>query len=161
MPVNHIRQPIIAVCGAGHCAAELDTLAEAVGRAIAEAGALLICGGLDGVMAAACRGARSAGGLTVGILPGGDPRVANADVLVPVATNMGQARNVIIVQTADAVVAVGGEYGTLSEIALARKLGKPVVGVQTWALGAEHITPARDAAEAVRLALELARQPHR
>ena len=126
---------MIAVCGAGYCDAALATLAEGVGRRIAEAGLTLICGGLGGVMAAACRGARAAGGTTVGILPGDDPRAANPHVLIPIATGLGEARNLIIVRSAGVVIAVGGEYGTLSEIALARKIGRVVVGLQTWNLG--------------------------
>src|SRR6476661_4725293 len=90
------QQPIIAVCGAGQCGSDLAMLAEAVGRGIASAGATLVCGGLGGVMAAACRGARAAGGITVGILPGADVGAANPDVLIPIATGMGEARNVII-----------------------------------------------------------------
>lgn len=129
------RKPIIAVCGAGRCGDALAVQAEEVGRGIALAGAILVCGGLGGVMAAACRGARAAGGMTIGILPGADARAANPDVLVPIATGMGEARNAIIVHTADVVIAIGGEYGTLSEIALARKIGKVVIGLNTWALG--------------------------
>jgi uncharacterized protein (TIGR00725 family) len=135
MSASGNQKPIIAVCGAGHCGAELTALAESVGRGIALAGALLVCGGLGGVMAAACRGARAAGGVTVGILPGGDAGAANRDVLVPIATGMGEARNAIIVRSAAAVIAIGGEYGTLSEIALARKLGRAVIGLRTWDLG--------------------------
>jgi uncharacterized protein (TIGR00725 family) len=131
------QQPIIAVCGAGQCGGDLAALAEAVGRGIATAGATLICGGLGGVMAAACRGAHGAGGITVGILPGGDTRDANPDVLIPIATGMGEARNAIIVRTAAAVIAIGGEYGTLSEIALARKMGRAVIGLRTWNLGCD------------------------
>jgi hypothetical protein len=148
------QQPIIAVCGVGRSEPNLDFLAEAVGRSIALAGATLICGGLGGVMAAACRGARAAGGVTIGVLPGADRREANSDVLVPIATNMGQARNVIIVQTADVIIAIGGEYGTLSEIALARKIGRTVIGLRTWALGAEHVIEAAHPDEAVTLALQ-------
>lgn len=147
------RQPIVAVCGAGRCDDELAALAEAVGRGIARAGAALICGGLGGVMAAACRGARAAGGLTIGVLPGDDTRAANGDVLVPIATAMGEARNAIIVRTADVVIAVGGEYGTLSEIALARKIGRAVIGLRTWDLGPEHVIRAASPDEAVALAL--------
>jgi uncharacterized protein (TIGR00725 family) len=152
------RQPIIAVCGAGLCDATLAEVAEAVGRAIATAGAVLVCGGLGGVMAAACRGARAAGGVTIGILPGPDTSAANPDVQIPIATGMGEARNVIIVRTADAVIAVGGEYGTLSEIALARKAGRAVVGLGTWALGHDtsgrlHVLEANTPAEAVAIAL--------
>ena len=154
MSVLRSTQTILAVCGAGHCDADLTALAEAVGRKIAEANAMLICGGLGGVMAAACRGARSANGVTVGVLPGADRHAANPDVLIAIATNMGQARNVIIVQTADVVIAIGGEYGTLSEIALARKLGRAVIGLRSWALGDEHTIVADNADEAVALALQ-------
>jgi uncharacterized protein (TIGR00725 family) len=152
------RQPIIAVCGAGRCDAALATQAEAVGRGIAHAGATLVCGGLGGVMEAACRGARLAGGTTIGILPGADPRAANPDVLIPIATGMGQARNVIIVQTADVVIAIGGEYGTLSEIALARKVGRAVIGLGTWTLGQDaagqsHVLVVQSPEEAVATAL--------
>jgi len=134
-------------------------LAEAVGRGLAEAGATLICGGMGGVMAAACRGARSAGGLTIGVLPGHNARDANPHVDVPIVTGMGEARNVIIVRTAMAVIAVGGEFGTLSEIAFALKLGRPVIGLGTWELAREGqpvevVVKARTATEAVRLALE-------
>jgi hypothetical protein len=152
------KHPVIAVCGAGTADAQLDELAEEVGRRIAEAGAMLICGGLGGVMEAACRGAVQAGGMTVGVLPGDSRRAANAFVQVPVATNMGHARNVIIVQTADVVIAIGGSYGTLSEIALARKCGRSVIGLHTWNLDAGsneqvHVHPAYSPAEAVALAL--------
>jgi uncharacterized protein (TIGR00725 family) len=144
---------VIAVCGAGSCDAALAAQAEAVGREIALAGAALVCGGLGGVMAAACRGARAAGGVTIGILPGADTRAANPDVLIAIATGMGQARNVIIVQTADVVIAVGGEYGTLSEIALARKVGRAVIGLGSWDLGPPHIHAVATPAEAVAAAL--------
>jgi uncharacterized protein (TIGR00725 family) len=152
------RQPIIAVCGAGRCDAALAAQAEAVGRGLALAGAALICGGLGGVMAAACAGARAAGGLTIGILPCDDPRSANPDVLIPIATGMGQARNAVIVQTAGAVIAIGGEYGTLSEIALARKVGRAVIGLGTWALGQDaagqpHVLVVATPKEAVAAAL--------
>ncbi len=151
------RQPIIAVCGAGKCDARIASLAEEVGRRIAESGALLVCGGLGGVMEAACRGAASVGGMTIGILPGAEAAAANPAVQIVVPTGMGHARNVIIVQTASVVIAIGGEYGTLSEIALARKNGRRVIGLETWDLGANansdlHIIPARNPAEAVALA---------
>lgn len=158
------RQPIIAVCGAGRCDEALAALAEAVGRGVAMAGAVLVCGGLGGVMAAACRGARAAGGLTVGILPGADTRAANPDVLVPIATGMGEARNVIVVHTADVVIAVGGEYGTLSEIALARKAGRAVIGLHTWSLGHDapgepHLVVVDTPEEAVAAALARCDRP--
>lgn len=145
---------VVAVCGAGRATQEQATLAEALGRGLAEAGAVLMCGGLGGVMEAACRGARSAGGITIGLLPGPNRRAANPHVLVPIATNLGEAHNVLIVQTSDVVIAVGGEYGTLSEIALARKLGRTVVGLATWPLGDAHIIGATNPQDAVALALQ-------
>ena len=120
---------------------------------------MVVCGGLSGVMEAACRGAHEAGGTTVGILPGADRSAANPWVDVAVPTGLGEARNALVVRAADAVLAVGGEYGTLSEIAFALKAGKPVVGVGTWELGREPdpITRARDGAEAATLALAVLR----
>lgn len=109
-----------------------ETLAEEVGRLIARAGYTLLCGGLTGVMEAACRGAKSGGGQTVGILPGTDRAEANPYVDVAIPTGMGQMRNALIVLAADALIAVGGGYGTLSEIGHALRLGKPVVGLRTW-----------------------------
>lgn len=124
----------VAVVGGSECSPEEAALAEEVGRRLAEAGFGVVCGGTGGVMAAACAGARKAGGITLGLLPGADARPANPDVLVAVPTGMGEMRNALIVRTAVALVAVGGEYGTLSEIALALKAGKPVVGLGTWRL---------------------------
>lgn len=151
---------MIAVCGSGAEDAQLNGLAEEVGRLLAAHGATLVCGGRGGVMAAACRGALAAGGVTVGILPGDDPAAANPYVQIAVATGMGHARNAIIVQSASAVIAVGGAYGTLSEIALARACGRPVVGLRTWGLDEagrpETLRAADTPAEAVDLALRLA-----
>jgi uncharacterized protein (TIGR00725 family) len=149
---------IVAVVGGGLCSPQEAAAAKAVGRHLAEAGAILICGGLGGVMAAACRGARSAGGLTIGVLPGFSAADANPHVDIPIVTGMGEARNVIIVRTASAVIAVGGEFGTLSEIAFALKLERPVVGLGTWELAREGrpvqaIVRAETPDEAVRLAL--------
>ena len=120
------RKRIIGVIGASQPSAEGLRMAEAVGREIAGHGALLVCGGLGGVMAAAAKGAAEAGGDVLGILPGPDNQSANPYVTIAVPTNMGHARNVIIAHTADALIAVEGEYGTLSEAAIACKLGKPV-----------------------------------
>jgi hypothetical protein len=122
----------VAVIGAGDCTQAEATLAEEVGRLLAEAGAVVLTGGRGGVMAAASRGAAQAGGLVVGILPGDDASQANPWVGLPIVTGMGEARNAILMRTAQAVVAVGGEYGTLSEIAFALKFGRPVVGLLTW-----------------------------
>lgn len=109
-----------------------ETLAEQTGRLIAQAGYVLVCGGLTGVMEAACRGARGAGGQTVGILPGMDRSEANPYVTVAIPTALGQMRNVVIVLAADALIAIGGGFGTLSEIGHALRLGKPVIGLRTW-----------------------------
>jgi uncharacterized protein (TIGR00725 family) len=124
----------IGVIGEGTCSRRTAALARRVGAAVARAGAALCSGGLGGVMEAASRGAAEAGGLVVGILPGFSRREANRWVAVPIVTGMDQARNVVLVRSCDAVIAVGGMYGTLSEIALALKLGVPVVGLGTWRL---------------------------
>ncbi|MBI1756981.1 MAG: TIGR00725 family protein [Fimbriimonas ginsengisoli] len=125
---------LIAVVGAAKCDSATASVAGEVGRLLAEAGAVVVCGGLGGVMEAACQGASEAGGLTVGLLPGKDPADANRFVSVPIATGLGEARNSVIAHACAGMIAVGGEYGTLSEIALALKLGKPVVGLGTWSL---------------------------
>lgn len=153
------REPIIAVIGAGQTDARVEEIAERVGAALARAGARLICGGLLGVMAAACRGAKRAGGFTIGVLPGYSTTDANPWVDVPIATGLGEARNLVIVRTADAVIAVGGRYGTLTEIAFALHHGKRVVGLGSWRLAHDEGLPdpvlhASDPEEAVRLALE-------
>ena len=118
--------------GSGEAAPDELAVAEKAGAAVAEAGCGLVCGGLGGVMEAACRGARSRGGLTLGLLPGLDREAANGWVVVAVPTGLGEARNALVVRSADAVVAIGGGWGTLSEIALALKAGLPVVGIGTW-----------------------------
>jgi uncharacterized protein (TIGR00725 family) len=124
----------IAVVGGSDASPHIVATAETVGAALASAGAIVVCGGLGGVMAAACRGAKSTGGLTVGILPGSDPSAANDWVDVIIASGLGEARNAVVVGSAAAVVAIGGAYGTLSEIALALRAGTPVVGLHTWSL---------------------------
>ena len=149
--------PYVAVVGAGGEDVEpaLLVAAEEVGALLARAGAVLVSGGLGGVMEAACRGARGAGGTTLGILPGSDRAAANAFVDVAVATGMGELRNGLVVRACDGVIAVGGEYGTLSEVALALKAGKPVVGIGTWEIAGVRRAP--DAMAAVALALVAAR----
>jgi uncharacterized protein (TIGR00725 family) len=122
----------IGVIGAADCDEALAVAARAIGRGIAETGAVLVCGGMGGVMRAACQGAKEAGGLTVGILPGVEITAANEFVDLPIATGLGEARNLIIIRTASLVVAIGGSYGTLSEIGFALKMGKMVVGFKTW-----------------------------
>ena len=140
-------QPIIGVIGAGQCDRDIYQLAIELGEEIARRGAVLVCGGLGGVMEAAAKGASSAGGLTVGILPGPSTNRANPHIRIPVATDMGQARNVIIAHTADGLVAVAGGAGTLSEIGHGLKIGKPVVGLQTIPnLGGVHYVDTAKAA---------------
>ncbi len=151
-------QIFISVIGAGICDAATSVLAEEVGRELARRGATVVCGGLGGVMEAVCRGAKSAGGTTIGILPGTSARDANAFVDIPIVTGLGEARNAIVVRTGRAVIAIGGEFGTLSEIALALKFGTRVIGLGTWQLAKDGtvqpvITEAKSASEAVELAL--------
>ena len=152
---------IIAVIGAGRCPKEIAQVAEGVGQELGRRGLTLVCGGLGGVMEAACRGARETAGRTIGILPGFSRRDANPYVDIPIVTGLGEARNIIVVRTAQAVIAVDGEYGTLSEIAYALKLGVPVVGLDTWQLSrgghkVEDIIVAHTPAEAVEKAVALA-----
>ena len=136
--------------GPGVATGEQAKVAEEVGRLLAEAGAIVVTGGCSGVMEAASKGAREAGGTALGILPGADRGEANEWVTVAVPTGMGEARNALVVRAADAVVAVGGAWGTLSEIALARKTGKPVVGIDSWELdGVERFDTAAEAVAAV------------
>ena len=143
----------VAVIGAASCSEE-----------IARRGAVLVCGGRGGVMEAACRGAKAEGGTTVGILPGADRSEANRYVDIAIVTGLGEARNAIVVRTADAVVAVSGGYGTLSEIGLALKMGRPVVGLGTWELQqagqpVDAVVQATTPAQAVERALALVREP--
>ena len=140
---------VVLVAGTGESDPDTDALAQAVGAALARAGVTVLCGGLGGVMAAACRGARSAGGTTVALLPGAAREDANQWVDIALPTGLGEARNVLLVRAADAVVAIGGGYGTLSEIAFALKAGRRVIGLQTWDI--DGVQPATDAAEAVHL----------
>jgi hypothetical protein len=140
--------PYIAVVGPGEASAEQLQAAEEVGARLAAAGGVVVTGGLGGVMEAASRGARSKRGVTVGLLPGTDRRAANGWVEVALATGMGELRNGLIVRSVDALVAIGGGAGTLSEIALALKLGKPVVGLGTWEIhGVEQADSAGAAAD--------------
>jgi uncharacterized protein (TIGR00725 family) len=141
----------VAVVGSGTASGELYEKARAVGRLVAERGAIAVCGGLSGVMEAAARGATEAGGTAVGILPDEDRRRQNKYLTFSVATGMGQARNLAVVCSGDVVIAVGGEYGTLSEIGLARKVGRPVVVLDGWDLQ-EHVTVAGSPEEAVEAA---------
>ncbi len=143
----------IGVIGSGRQQEETDRAAYEVGAEIGRSGAVLICGGLGGVMTSAAKGARDQGGMTVGILPG--PRTVDANPYIDIAvpTDLGHARNVLVVRSSDVLIAVGGGYGTLSEIALALKMGKPVVGLSTWEI--DGVQPAQNGREAVRAALRL------
>ena len=122
----------IAVIGGHSCSKEIARIAEEVGKGIAELGATLICGGLGGVMEASCKGAKSAGGKTIGILPGHDKLQANRYVDIPIATGFGYMRNNLVVKNADMVIAIDGKEGTLSEIAFALQMKKPILGINTW-----------------------------
>jgi uncharacterized protein (TIGR00725 family) len=152
----------VAVCGPAECCAAEADAAEAAGRLLAEAGATVLCGGGTGVMAAVARGARGAGGLVIGVRPDVDRRRACPDLSAVIATNLGEARNAILVCSADAVIVVAGSWGTLSELALARRRGVPVVSLHGWQVRDADGNPldagvrAADPAEAVRIALDAA-----
>jgi hypothetical protein len=149
------HRPYVAVVGPGDASQDELEAAKEVGRGLADADAIVVCGGLGGVMAAACHGAACAGGQSVGLLPGPDRSAANQWVTVALPTGLGELRNGLVIRAADAVIAIGGGYGTLSEVALALKAGVPVIGLESWPI--DGIEPAAAPAEAVRLALELAR----
>jgi uncharacterized protein (TIGR00725 family) len=149
----------VAVVGPNDGSREELEGAEETGRLLAERGAVLVCGGLGGAMEAACRGARSSGGTTVGILPGTDRADANPYVQIALPTGLAEGRNLLVVRSADAVIAVGGAYGTLSEIAFALRAGTPVVGLHTWELARggkadEAVIRAASPSQAVELALD-------
>ena len=142
-----MRKTLVAVIGASDATREEQNIAEEVGRQIAKNNWILVNGGLGGVMEASAKGASNAGGIVVGILPTPTTSAANPYVTIPIATNMGHARNVIIAHTAEVLIAIGGGEGTLSEIAIARKLGKKVFGIKTWEIAG--VTSVKDAAEAI------------
>jgi len=142
---------MIGVIGAGSCDNEIYEVARKVGVGIAKMGATLVCGGLGGVMEGACRGAHEAGGQTVGILPGHDRADANPYVSIPIVTDLGHARNILVVRTSDLLIAISGGYGTLSEISIALKTGKPVIGLGTWPNmeGVQYVTTPEEAIDAI------------
>ena len=157
-----MNSKLVAVIGGGQCSKEEAKVAEEVGRELARRGAVLVCGGLGGVMEAACRGTSAEGGMTIGILPGESRQAANPHVQIPIVTGIGYARNIAVVKSAQAVIAIGGSYGTLSEIAHALQSGIPVIGLNTWSLSRNgqpdySIIPAQNATEAVDKALSLAK----
>ena len=153
---------IIGVIGGGKVTPQVAAVAEEVGREIARRGAVLVCGGLGGVMEAACRGAAGEGGLTIGILPGDSRLTANPYVKIPIVTGLGYARNVAVVKSAQAVIAIDGSYGTLSEIGHALQNGIPVIGLNTWSLSIggkadDNIIIADSPRDAVNKAINLAK----
>lgn len=150
-----MRKMQIAVIGDNNPPAEIIRWAEEVGRLLAQNDAVVVCGGLGGVMAAAARGAAAAGGITVGILPTYDATTANSSIAIAIPSGMGHGRNVMVVASGDAIIALPGSYGTLSEVALALKLGKAVIGVQAWG-DVRGVQTAHSPAEAVTLALAAA-----
>lgn len=147
---------IIGVIGTSEASTEEYQTAEEVGREIARRNGILVCGGLGGVMEASCRGAKSEGGLTIGIIPGSSKKEANPYVDIPIVTGISEARNIIVVRSSNAIIAIGGSFGTLSEIAFALKLEIPVVGINTWEVST-NIKKATTPKEAVDLAFSLAR----
>ena len=165
-PTPHPRSPHVAVIGDGDPrgpeAHRILEWAEEVGQLLARGGAVVITGGLGGVMRAASRGARGVGGATIGILPGADAAEANEFVSIPVATGLGVVRNLVVVTAADSVVAVGGRHGTLSEIGMALRMGRQVVTLSSWRVESDHriggprVHRARDPREAAAMALCLA-----
>jgi uncharacterized protein (TIGR00725 family) len=144
----------IGVIGAGQCSKEIEQLAEEVGKEIARNKATLVCGGLGGVMEASAKGAKQEGGNTVGILPGVSFEDANPFIDIPIVTGLSHARNVLVVRSSHALIAIEGGYGTLSEIAIALKIGKPVVGLRTWKISEEIVT-VETPQEAVKKAIDL------
>ena len=151
---------LIAVIGGSDVSPQIARLAEEVGREIARRGATLVCGGMGGVMEAACKGASEEGGLTIGILPGENRREANPYVQIPIVTGIGYARNVAVVKTAQAVIAIDGSYGTLTEIGYALQSGIPIIGLKTWSLSIDgkadnNIIIAKSPKEAVEKAMAL------
>lgn len=146
------RRVLIGVIGGSHCGPETGKLSQEVGQEIGKKGAVLICGGLGGVMEYASKGAKEAGGLTIGILPGTSRKEANGYIDIPIVTGLGHARNVLIAHSSESLIAISGEYGTLSEIAIGLKLKKVVVGLNTWDI--EGVIPVETPIEAVEKAME-------
>ena len=152
-PSHHREMPRVAVIGGGVCSPEQAQAAREVGAELARKNCIVITGGLGGIMAAACAGARSEGGLTIGILPGFSAREANEHVDLPIVTGLSHARNVIVVRSAEGVIAIGGRYGTLSEIAMSLNMKIPVVGLNSWEI--DGMEWAGTAGEAVERILQL------
>ena len=154
MPVE--RKPIIAIVGAGKCSKKLRDKAALVARQVVKNGGVVVCGGMGGIMEGAARGAWEGGGVSIGILPSEDRSDANKFITFAIPTGFGEARNLMVIRAADAVVAFPGKYGTLSEMAFALKIGKPLISIAAWKLG-EEIIQIDDATQAADKALELAK----
>lgn len=144
---------LISVIGGNRAAPEILAQAEELGRGLAERGLTVVCGGLGGVMEAVCRGAKAAGGVTIGLLPGTRAAAANPHVTIPIPTGIGLARNAIVALAGKAVIALDGSYGTLSEIAYALNYRKPVIGIATWKI--DGVRPAGSVAEALEMLDEM------
>ncbi len=153
--MSTVRKPVIAVVGAGKCSKKLRDMAFIVGKYVAENGGVIVCGGMGGIMEGAARGAREAGGVTIGILPTSNKEDANEFIDYIIPTGFGEARNIMVVRSADAVVAFPGKYGTLTEMAFALNAKKPVISVNAWKLG-DEISQVDSPLEAAKLAMELA-----
>jgi hypothetical protein len=152
---SSLRKPIIAIIGAGKCSKKMRDAAAEAGKYVAENGGIVVCGGLGGIMEGAARGAREAGGTTIGILPGDNAGDANEFIDIAVPTGMGEARNILVIRSADAVIAFPGKYGTLTEMAFARLFERPLISVQAWKFG-EEVVQIDDPVEAARQAMKLA-----
>jgi uncharacterized protein (TIGR00725 family) len=148
-----VERKIIGVIGGTKAGPDILEMAEEVGRLIAKHGCFLICGGMSGVMEAAARGAKAGGETTIGILPHTERHEANQYIDIPIATGLGEGRNLVIIRTADILIAIDGEYGTLSEIAFALKMGKPVIGLHTWEI--PGVIKTGTPKEAMEIALKL------
>jgi uncharacterized protein (TIGR00725 family) len=151
------KKNIIGVIGSASCSSSISDIAYIVGKEIARREAILVCGGLGGVMEGACKGAQEEGGLTIGVLPGDDKESANRYVDIPITTGMGEARNIIIVRSSDAVIAIAGKYGTLSELAFALRFDVPIVGIATWNIDIP-ILKAKNPKQAVDMAIQAIRK---
>ncbi len=148
------RKPVVAIIGAGKCSKKLRDMAYEAGKYIAENGGVVVCGGMGGIMEGAARGAREGGGLTIGILPTDKKEDANEFIDIVIPTGFGEARNLMVVRSADAVIAFPGKYGTLTEMAFALHAGKPLISVSAWKLG-DEIRQVDSPLEAAKLAMEL------
>ncbi|MDF1544328.1 MAG: TIGR00725 family protein [bacterium] len=151
------RKPVVAIIGAGKCSKKLRDMAHEAGKHIAENGGVVVCGGMGGIMEGAARGAREGGGLTIGILPTDKKEDANEFIDIVIPTGFGEARNLMVVRSADAVIAFPGKYGTLTEMAFALHAGKPLISVSAWKLG-DEIRQVDSPLEAAKLALELIKE---